>query len=124
MTPPVDEVQRYVEDVGLWGFNTLIVWYDMHHFQGFDSPEAVAFRKRLKAICGAARRIGLDVGFASVANEGYANSPVAIRADVKGMRGRHSPPTSAPPSRKDGGMSWTISRGCTPGPRIWSQNGS
>jgi hypothetical protein len=88
---PVDEVQRYVEDVGLWGFNTLIVWYDMHHFQGFDSPEAVAFRKRLKAICGAARRIGLDVGFASVANEGYANSPAAIRADVKGMRGAAFP---------------------------------
>ena len=46
---PIDEVQRYVEDVGLWGLNTLIVWYDMHHFSGFDSPEAVDFRKRLKA---------------------------------------------------------------------------
>ena len=88
---PVDEVQRYVEDVGLWGLNTLIVWYDMHHFKGFDSPEAVDFRKRLKAICGSARRVGLDVGFASVANEGYANSPEAIRADVKGMRGAAFP---------------------------------
>ena len=84
---PVEEVQRYVEDVGLWGLNTLIVWHDMHHFNGFDSPEAVDFRKRLKAICRAARGIGLDVGFACVANEGYANSPAAIRADVKGMRG-------------------------------------
>ncbi|MCX7425135.1 MAG: LamG domain-containing protein [Planctomycetia bacterium] len=88
---PIDEVQRYVEDVGLWGFNTLIVWYDMHHFKGFESPEAVEFRKRLKAICGAARRVGLDVGFACVANEGYANSPEAIRADVKGMRGAAFP---------------------------------
>ena len=88
---PIDEVQRYVEDVGLWGLNTLIVWYDMHHFKGFDSPEAVEFRKRLKAICGAARRVGLDVGFVSVANEGYANSPEAIRADVKGMRGAAFP---------------------------------
>jgi len=50
----------------------LIVWYDMHHFQGFDSHEAVDFRTRLKAICGAARGVGLDVGFACVANEGYA----------------------------------------------------
>ena len=88
---PIDEVQRYVEDVGLWGFNTLIVWYDMHHFKGFESPEAVEFRKRLKAICGAARSVGLDVGFACVANEGYANSPEAIRADVKGMRGAAFP---------------------------------
>jgi hypothetical protein len=88
---PIDEVQRYVEDVGLWGLNALIVWYDMHHFQGFDSPEAVEFRSRIKAICSAARRVGLDVGFACVANEGYANSPEAIRADVKGMRGAAFP---------------------------------
>ena len=88
---PVEEVQRYVEDLGLWGVNTLIVWYDMHHFNGFDSPEAVQFRSRLQAICGAARRVGLDVGFACVANEGYANSPEALRADVKGMRGAAFP---------------------------------
>lgn len=84
---PIEDVQRYVEDVGLWGLNTLIVWYDMHHFNGFDSPEAVAFRARLKAICSAVRRVGMDVGFACVANEGYANSPATLRADVKGMRG-------------------------------------
>ncbi len=88
---PVEEVQRYVEDIGLWGLNTLIVWYDMHHFHGFDSPEAIEFRQRLKAICRAARGVGLDVGFACVANEGYANSPEAIRADVKGMRGAAFP---------------------------------
>ncbi|MCU0960823.1 MAG: hypothetical protein MUF48_12025 [Pirellulaceae bacterium] len=84
---PIEEVQRYVEDIGLWGYNTLLVWYDMHHFQGFDSREAVEFRQRLQAILGAARRLGLDVGFACVANEGYANSPEALRADVTGMRG-------------------------------------
>lgn len=88
---PIREVANYVEDVGLWGLNTLLVWYDMHHFNGFDSPEAVEFRERLKAICGAARRIGLDVGFACVANEGYANSPVELRADVRGMRGAAFP---------------------------------
>jgi len=84
---PIAEVERYVEDLGLWGLNALIVWYDMHHFKGFDSAEATEFRKRIKAICRAARKVGLDVGFACVANEGYANSPPALRADVKGMRG-------------------------------------
>jgi hypothetical protein len=88
---PIVEVQRYVEDAALWGLNTLIVWYDMHHFMGFDSPETVEFRRRIKAICSAARCIGLDVGFTCVANEGYANSPQAIRADVKGMRGAAFP---------------------------------
>lgn len=84
---PIAEVERYVEDLGLWGFNTLIVWYDMHHFNGFDSPEAADLRMRLKAICGAAHRVGLDVGLVNIANEGYANSPTALRADPKGMRG-------------------------------------
>jgi hypothetical protein len=98
---PIDEVQCYVEDVGLWGLNALIVWYDMHHFKGFDSPEAVDFRTRLKAICGAARRVGLDVGFACVANEGYANSPESLRADVKGMRGAAFP-TDICTSQADG----------------------
>ena len=72
---PIEEVQQYVEDLGLWGFNTVVVWYDMHHFQGFDAAATVQFRQRLAAICGAARRVGLDVGLVRVANEGYANSP-------------------------------------------------
>ena len=50
-----------MEDLGLWGYNALTVWYDMHHFDGADDPKAVAFRDRLHAICAAARRIGLDV---------------------------------------------------------------
>ncbi len=84
---PVEEIQRYVEELGLWGYNTLMVWYDMHHFEGFSDPKAVEFRSRLHAICEAARKVGIDVGFGLVANEGYANSPAAIRADVSGMRG-------------------------------------
>ncbi|MHB8970702.1 MAG: beta-N-acetylhexosaminidase family protein [Pirellulaceae bacterium] len=84
---PVEQVQQYVEDLGLWGFNTVVVWYDMHHFSGFDSAAATEFRSRLQAICSAARQIGLEVGLTRVANEGYANSPAAIRADVRGMRG-------------------------------------
>ena len=84
---PIDEVLRYVEDLGLWGYNTLAVWYDMHHFQGFDDPAGRAFRERLRAILRRAREIGLDVALTTVANEGYGNSPPALRADVSGMRG-------------------------------------
>jgi hypothetical protein len=84
---PIDEVLRYVEDLGLWGYNTLAVWYDMHHFQGFDDPAAVAFRGRLRAILQRARDVGLDVALTTVANEGYGNSPPALRADPAGMRG-------------------------------------
>lgn len=84
---PVEKIQRYVEDLGLWGYNVLTVWYDMHHFDGFDDPKAVEHRARLHAICDAARRIGLDIGFMMIANEGYNNSPVELRAEPSGRRG-------------------------------------
>lgn len=84
---PVDEVLRYVEDLGLWGYNTVAVWYDMHHFRGFDDPAAVVFRARLRAILRRARDLGLDVALTTVANEGYGNNPPALRADASGMRG-------------------------------------
>ncbi len=85
---PVEEVERYVEDLGLWGFNAVAFWYDMHHLDGFDDPEAKAVRQRLGAICATARRIGLDVGLTVIANEGYNNSPAKMRAQrAGGQRG-------------------------------------
>ena len=84
---PIEEIQHYVEELGLWGFNSLVVWYDMHHFNGFDDPEAVAFRARLRAILLAAKRIGMDVWLGVVGNEAYGNSPAEIRAAPGGGRG-------------------------------------
>jgi hypothetical protein len=81
---PIDEVRQYVEELGLWGANLLVVWYDMHHFHGFDDPKAKEFRQRLYAISNAAKRIGLGVGFGVIANEGYADSPAALRAKKEG----------------------------------------
>ena len=84
---PIEEIQRYVEDLGLWGYNVLSVWYDMHHFSGFDDSSAIAFRLRLQAICKAAKDIGLDVSFTVLSNEAYDNSPLELRADISGRRG-------------------------------------
>ena len=81
---PVEKIQRYVEDLALWGFNELLVTYDMHHFNGFDDPEAVAFRTRLRAILLATKRVGMDVSLVLPANEGYANSPKEMRAQGGG----------------------------------------
>lgn len=53
---PIPEIERYVEDLALWGLNELVVWYDTHHFNGADDPKAVEFRKRLHAIMAAAKR--------------------------------------------------------------------
>jgi hypothetical protein len=84
---PIEEVQQYIQELGLWGINAVSVWYDMRYFQGFDDPKAVEFRNRLRKILSAARDIGLNVGLLAIANEGYDNSPPELRADMSGMRG-------------------------------------
>lgn len=98
---PIEEIQRYVEDLALWGYNELVVWNDLHHFNGFDDPEAVAHRARLRAILLAAKQIGMDVSMAVLGNDAYANSPPAIRANPKGGRGGYYP-CSVCPSTPEG----------------------
>ena len=78
---PIEDVERYVQDMGLWGYNTVIVWFDMHHFKGMEDPAAKQLLLRLRAILGAAKKIGLQSGLTVLANEAYANSPLAMRAE-------------------------------------------
>ena len=104
---PVEEVQRYVEDLGLWGYNAIAFWYDMHHFDGADDPKAVAFRARLHAICITAKQIGLDVVPGVIANEAYNNSPAGLRADPSGQRGGWYDCAVCP--NKPGGMDYILS---------------
>ena len=90
---PVAEVARYVEELALWGCNALSVWFDMHHFQGIDDPEARRMIGRLKAILRAARDVGMATGLTTLANEGFADSPADLRADwTAGHDGYTSPP--------------------------------
>jgi hypothetical protein len=95
---PVDEVERYIEEMALWGTNTLSIWFDQHHYQGIDDPQAQAMLERLKIILSAARRIGLNTSATLLANEGYASSPAELRADwhvspnLPGQNGYHHEP--------------------------------
>ena len=77
---PIQEIQTYVEDLSLWGVNSLAVWYDMHHFDGIDDPAAQAMLKRIKAILAAAHSVGMSTNLMLVANEAYNNSPKELRA--------------------------------------------
>jgi len=104
---PVEEVQRYVEDLALWGFNVIAVWYDMRYAgNGYDDPAAVTFRARLHAIGESAKRLGLDVALIMMANESYQNSPAALRADTHGMRGAVYPWNICP--SKPEGMNYIL----------------
>jgi len=90
---PVAEVERYVEDLALWGCNTLAVWFDMHHFEGIDDPAAEAMVERLRRILRTANAVGMGAVLTTIANEGYNSSPEILRADGSaGHDGYHRPP--------------------------------
>ncbi len=78
---PLEEVEAYIQELALWGYNQLAVWFDMHHYTGIDDPAAVEMIARLKAMLAAANRIGMGAALLFLANEGYANSPEHLRAD-------------------------------------------
>lgn len=78
---PVEEVARYVEDQALWGVNSVQVWFATENYNGIGDTNAQAKLDRLSVILKAAKNLGLNAVLVGVANEGYANSPVNLRAD-------------------------------------------
>ncbi len=88
---PIDEIERYVEDLALWGCNALSVWFDMHHFVGIDDPGAQSLIDRLHAILAVAGSVGMDAGLTTIANEAYAGSPKHLRAVPTTTRSSFAP---------------------------------
>lgn len=78
---PLDEIIHYVEDLALWGMNTLQVWFDMHHYTGIDDPAAQAMIERLRSILLVAKNLGVRTCLVHLGNEAYAGSPTDLRAD-------------------------------------------
>ncbi|MBS3762592.1 MAG: hypothetical protein KGZ25_04710, partial [Planctomycetes bacterium] len=78
---PIKKIQKYVEELALWGINALQVWFDMHHFHGIEDPAAQQMIERLRAILEAGKSVGMDVGLCLLANEAFADSPEELRAD-------------------------------------------
>ncbi len=90
---PVEEIERYVEELALWGCNVLCVWFDMHDYDGIDDPVAQKMIERLHRILQAANAVGIGAALMVLANEGYNNSPEELRADDSaGHDGYHEEP--------------------------------
>lgn len=77
---PEDEVVKYIEELALWGYNHLHLWFDMHHFTGTNDPEAVKMRQRLATFLRAGQSVGMKPGLTMLGNEGYSTTPDSLRA--------------------------------------------
>ena len=90
---PLADVQRYIEELALWGCNALQVWFDMHEYSGIDDPKAQAMIQRLTAMMRTAQAAGLRISLGGLANESFSSSPPELRADwTAGHDGYHLPP--------------------------------
>jgi len=85
---PVEEVTRYVEDMSLWGINSFLVWFAVDAYNGIDDPNAQVMLARLRVLLKTVKDLGLDTSLGCVANDGYANSPVELRAERVTERGQ------------------------------------
>lgn len=79
-TAPVEKVTNYIEELALWGYNTIEVWFDMHGFEGIHDPKAMAMLDRLSIILKAGKNAGMKVAICMLGNEGYNSSPKELRA--------------------------------------------
>lgn len=71
---PMDEVEAYVEDLSLWGVNSLLVSYPAWQLDSFEQPEARRNFERLKLLLGRARKAGLKVGLGA-GNQTFRTAP-------------------------------------------------
>jgi hypothetical protein len=103
---PLEEVRQYVQELGLWGFNSIGIWYDMRHAKSFDDPEAAAFRARLKAILQSAREVGVGTCLLLIGNEADQACPKELWANPTAQRGDRVPHYTCP--NIPAGMDYTL----------------
>jgi hypothetical protein len=83
---PLAEVNRYIEELALWGCNALLVWFDMHHYDSLQDPKAQEMIHRLRVLLQAANEVGMGAGLLFLANEGYRSSPEKLRVTPAPMQ--------------------------------------
>ncbi|MBP5182297.1 MAG: hypothetical protein J6331_04640 [Lentisphaeria bacterium] len=89
---PEKEIDRYLEDLAIWGCNAVKVWFDRHHFRNIMERAARKKLERLKHIFRKSASLGMKTFLTSLANEAYAGSPEALRADWTGGKNGYRVP--------------------------------
>ena len=88
---PIEDVQKYVEELALWGVNHLVIHFANWQYTAFYDAAAQKTLTRFRQIMGMARACGMKVGLLQVPNQGFKftkseflNTPVP---DQLGRRG-------------------------------------
>lgn len=90
-----DQVDRYIEELALWGCNAICLWVEMGMFNDFESTEKIEMNSgygnhkntrplpeyldMYRRFYKTARRMGMKTGLLMVANDAYRTSPKDMR---------------------------------------------
>ncbi len=89
---PLAEMKEYIEDLALWGLNSLAFCFP--YYAGLPAVEAEAYLARNRAIIEYATGLGIRAGLLYAPNQGYGKVPKEIQA---------APFPDADPPRRGGG---------------------
>jgi hypothetical protein len=76
---PAAEIERYVEDLALWGMNAVACNFPPQQFSGLEDPAARRNIEKIRRLFSAAKRLGLDAGLLEAANCAFTTAPPATR---------------------------------------------
>ncbi|MCC6232071.1 MAG: hypothetical protein IT580_05475, partial [Verrucomicrobiales bacterium] len=100
---PESEIRRYLEDLALWGINSVMVIFPMINLQGWEDPAAGPAMDMVLRYARAARGLGLQFA-TGLNNTMFIGAPPSIRAtrlpDPTGRRGNSGHPIC--PSKPEG----------------------
>lgn len=77
---PIDEVQTYIEDLALWGANTMTLVLPWEEFDSFSDPKLVKQLKMMYRLFKVAQETGLSIGLVAASNQGFRTRRQNIKA--------------------------------------------
>ena len=87
---PDEEMERYIEDLSLWGFNLLALTYPHWQYTGSDDPAVRKMTEHLRWIMKVAKGVDMRVFLGDSLNGGFKSTPrELLRTPVPDPLGRH-----------------------------------
>ena len=88
---PIEDVEAYIEDLALWGVNSIVFEFPQWQYESFDDPAAHKNINRIREMMRVARKVGMHVGLLEAENQGFKSAPSELRnvlfPDEWGRRG-------------------------------------
>ena len=79
---PIEELERYVEDLLLYGYNTIVCIIPVVNITTFEDELFVKSVEKTRAIYQLAKKYGMKIGFIVNPNQGVKSSPEEFDADL------------------------------------------